>query len=240
MAFRREFRVARGVVVLVLLCAPVLRAQEPSAAQVIARIDAAVQYRYEHVLGFTDIEHYAVFRGQDETHPVAEMTVKTTYRKGVGKSYEVLKESGSVLLLKLGLHPLLDNEREVNLPGNVEQSWFNSANYAMELKPGGVQRIDGRDCYALAVRARRKATNAIDGTLWVEAQSGMIVRLDGVATKSPSPLTGASHMMREYMNLNGFPMAAHARAESTSLLLGRTVVKIDYGSYQIEATAGAR
>jgi len=211
---------------------------EPDGAAVIGIIDAAVRARYDHVLGFTDNEHYAVFRGSDEVHPAAEMWVKTTYKKGVGKSYEVLKQSGSGLVIKFGLRPLLDNEKAINLPGNVEKSWFDSENYEMKLKPGGAVRMNGRDCRVLDVAAKRKAPNMIDGTLWADAKDGNIVRLEGIATKSASAFTGATHMMRDYMELSGFPMATHARAESNSWLVGRIVVTIDYSDYRLEVTAG--
>lgn len=213
------------------------QAQQPDQAAVLRSIDAAVSYRFQNVLGFTSIEHYAVYRGGDETHPVAEMTVKDTYTKGVGKTYTVLAQSGSGIVFKFGLEPLLDNEKTVNLPGNVEQSWFDTANYQMKLRPGGIQKKNGRDCFVLDVTARRKAPNMIDGTLWVDAQNGMIVRLEGVASKSPSPFAGTTHMMRDYMDLDGFPMAVHARAESSSLLFGRTVVTIDYSDYHLQLRA---
>ena len=208
--------------------------QQPDESAVIRLIDAAVQRRFEHVLGFTDIEHYAVFRGRDETHPAAEMTVKTTYKKGVGKSYEVQSQSGSAIVQRFGLRPLLDNEKIVNLPGNVERSWFNSANYQMKLRPGGVVQLDGRDCYVLDVKAKRKAPNMINGQLWVDAKDGSIVKLDGIATKSPSAFAGTTHLMRQYVELEGYPMGTHARAESNSALIGRTVVVIDYGEYHLE------
>ena len=213
-------------------------AQQPDQAAVIARIDAAVQYRYDNVLGFTDAEHYSVFRGKDETHAAAEMTVKATYRKGVGKSYEILSQSGSPVILRFGLRPLLDNEKAVNEPGNVEHSWFTSANYEMKLRPGGPQLLDGRSCFVLDITARRKAPNLIDGTLWVDAKDGQIKKIDGIASKSPSAFAGTTHMMREYANMDGFPMATHARAESSSLFVGRTVVIIDYSDYNLQA-AGA-
>lgn len=208
--------------------------QEPDAAAVIRLIDAAVQARYEQVLGFTDIEHYAVYRGQDETHPVAQMTVLDTYRKGAGKTYTIQSQSGSAIILHFGLKPLLDNEESVNKPGKVERSWFRSANYEMKLKPGGIQRLNGRDCFVLAVTPKWKAPNMIDGTLWVDALNGSIVQLDGTASKNPSPFSGSTHMMRQYMQLDGFPMATHARAESNSFLFGRSVVTIDYSDYHLQ------
>jgi hypothetical protein len=179
-----------------------------------------------------------VYRGGDETHPTAEMTVKDIYRKGVGKSYTILSESGSGLILKFGLHPLLDNEQQINLPGNVEKSWFVSANYEMKLKQGGTVPLNGRDCYLLDIKARRQAPNTIDGNIWVDARDGTLAKIDGIATQNASAFSGSTHMMREYENVSGYSMAKHARAESSSWLYGHTVVVIDYGDYQLQVKPG--
>jgi hypothetical protein len=223
---------------LVFCLSPILLASQPAAQPdgdaVIARIDAIARSRYEHVLGFTDIEVYAVYRGKDETHPAATMTVKTTYKKGEGKSYEILSQSGSELIMKFGLRPLLDNEKAINVPGNVEKSWFTSANYEMKFKPGVAQRIDGRDCIAIAMTPRRKAPNMIDGTLWIDTTDDSIVRVEGIASKSPSVFAGTTHMMRQYSNIDSYAMSKHARAESNSALFGRTVVTIDYSDYHLQ------
>lgn len=237
MAILTRRGVACGFFVLLLCSAPgacPTPLQEPDAATVIQRIDAAVQARYQHLRGFTAIERYAVFRGEDQAHPVAAMTVKDTYRKGVGKTYTIVSRSGSEMVQRFGLKPLLDNEASINNPSKVAQSWFASANYEMRLKPGGVQRLNGRDCFALAIHPKRKAPNLIDGTLWVDAADGSTARIDGVASKNPSAFAGVTHMMREYAQIDGFPMATHARAESSSMLFGRTVVTIDYGEYHLE------
>jgi len=44
--------------------------------------------------------------------------------------------------------------------------------------------------------------------------------------------------MRQYAKFEGFPMATHASAVSKSVLLGQTVVKIDYSGYQIQLRPG--
>ena len=65
-------------------------AQQLDSATVIGQVDAAVKARVDHVEGYTVTEHYAVYRGKDEIRPVAEMTVKTVYRRATGKSYTIL------------------------------------------------------------------------------------------------------------------------------------------------------
>lgn len=238
---RRFFQpcTAAAAVSLALLAATQPAAAQPATVQpdkasVLRSVDAAVQARVDSVLGFTDVEHYSVFRGHDEVHPVAQMTVRVTYTKGAGKSYQILSQSGSQIIQRFGLRPLLDNEKNINRPGNIEKSQFTSANFKMQLKPGEPQHTDGRDCYALAITPLVKAPNMVRGTLWVDAQNGSIVRVEGVASKSPSVFAGTTHMMREYINIDGFPMASHARAESSSLLFGHTVVTIDYRDYHLQ------
>ena len=134
-----------------MLSAAAQPTQQPDAAAIVRDLDAANQARFDNVLSFTDVEHYAVFRGSDQTHPAAEMTVKMTYKKGSGKDYVILSRSGSSLIQKAGLQPLLDNEKAINDPAKVSQSWFTSANYEMHLKPGVTQLIDGRIYLALAI-----------------------------------------------------------------------------------------
>jgi hypothetical protein len=209
-------------------------AQQPDSASIIRLVDAAVKARVDHVAAYTVTEHYTVYRSHDETHPVAEMAVKTEYRKETGKSYTILSQSGSEFIRNHVLKTVLDREKTLNLPGIREASWLTSANYEMKLKPGGIQRLDGRDCLALAITPRRKAANMIEGTLWVDASDGSIVRLEGSATQSPSIFTGPAQVMRQYVSVNGFGMATQARAVSDSFLLGQTVVTIDYRDYQIQ------
>lgn len=209
-------------------------AQQLDAPSLIQHIDAAAHARYDHVISYTVTEHYSVFRNNDETHPAAEMTVKTLYRRGVGKSYTILSQSGSGILQKFVLAPLLDSEKNINLPGNVEKSWFTSANYEMKLKPGGVQQLDGRNCLVVSMTPRQKGPNMIDGTLWADSQDGSIVQIEGDASRSPSMFTGPPHVMRHYVNMNGFAMATHARARSGSALFGTTILTIDYRDYQVQ------
>lgn len=227
--------VARLLAIACLACLAALTpAQQPSEASFIRNIDTAVQTRYDRVLGFTDVEHYSVFRGSDQTHPAAEMTVRVTYRKGVGKSYQILSQSGSKIIQSFGLQPLLEHEKAINHPGQVRQSWFTSENYVMKLNPGPPSLVNGHPCLAVSIKPRHKAPNMVRGTLWVDPTDYAILRVEGVASKSPSVFAGTTHMRRDYVRIDGFAQAVHARAQSDSFFFGRTVVLIRYSDYQIQ------
>lgn len=236
----RRTRIGFRAAFLLVLFFGVLRipAQQVDGAAILQKVDAAVKARVDGIEGYTVTEHYAVFRDKDETHAVAEMTVKTTYKRETGKSYQILSESGSTLMRSLVLQTILDNEKHVNEPGVREGSWITTANYEMQVKPGGIQKVDGRDCVAIALTPRRKEPYLLLGTLWVDARNGEIVRIEGKGSKSSSVFTGETQMMRQYVDIDGFGEAIHARGVSDSFLFGPTVVTIDYKDYQIQGRTG--
>jgi outer membrane lipoprotein-sorting protein len=213
-----------------------LAAQQPDPVSIIQHIDATVKARVDTISSYTVTENYVVYRNNDETHPAAEMTVHTVYRKESGKSYTIVSQSGSQLIQKFVLNAILDNEKTINLPTNRPSSWITSANYQMQLKPGGVQKLNGRDCFVLSLTPKRKAPYLIEGTLWVDSKDYSIVQIQGTGSKSPSFFSGPTQMMRQYANVSGFAQATHARAVSSSFMFGPTVVTIDYKDYAIQVT----
>ena len=208
-------------------------AQSPDEAAVIRGVDAAVHHRVDSIAGYTVTESYNLYRGSDFAHPAATMTVLTTYTRESGKSYKILSEDGSHILRSAVFSPLLDNEKRINQPGNVEASWLISANYEMHLQPGGPQQVNGRACFALVIHPRQKAPNLIEGTIWVDAHDYSIVKIEGHGSRSASWITLPSQVMRVYEPIDGFAMATHAKAVTESDLLGPTTVTIDYTGYQI-------
>jgi len=217
----------------VLAVAP-LHSQPDANAEILQKIDASVHAREEGLLGYTVNERYTVFRNHDESHPVAEMMVRTTYQKDVGKSFSIVSESGSELLRK-ALELILDNERRLTQPANRASAVIASANYEMSVKESAV--IDGRNCIAVALKPRRASEYVMNGTVWVDALDGSIVQLEGITARSPSIFAGASQVFRQYTMMDGFPVATHARAVSNSWLVGQTVITIDYTDYAMQLRA---
>jgi hypothetical protein len=85
----------------------------------------------------------------------------------------------------------------------------------------------------VAIVPKRSSPYLFRGTIWVDAQDGSIVKLDGVASKAASVLAGATQVSRQYANIDGLPMATHAEAVAGSWLLGQTTIDIDYSGYEM-------
>jgi len=197
---------------------------------IISGIDGSVHARETNLLGYRVTEHYTVFRNHDQQHPAADMVVKTTYQRDVGKKFSVVSLTGSLLYRKM-LEEVLATETKITQPGSRATALITSANYEMKVKGPAV--VDGRNCIAVEIKPRRESPYLFSGMIWVDAQNQGIVQLQGVGSKSPSVFTGPSQVLRQYTIMDGFPMATHAHAVSNSGLLGQTVIDVDYTGYDI-------
>ena len=224
--------------ILILASSPVIAQQQPDATAVVRGVDSSVKNRIDRLAGYTVTEHYAVYRGKDETHQAADMVVKTTYRKETGKSYEVVSQSGGAVWRNEVLGTLLDNEKRMSQPSNVGTALINSSNYDMKLDANTHDQFNGRDCLVLDITPKHNSQYLFKGKLWVDARDFAIVQLKGTASKSAFFLASAAEVVRQYDEMSGLPMATHAQAVSGSSLLGQTVVKIDYTNYQLDLTPG--
>jgi hypothetical protein len=199
---------------------------------IIRGIDSAVQARENTVAGYTVQDHYAIFRNGD-TKPSAEMTVQTVYKRGSGKEFTTLSQSGSGLLRSTVIEKILASEKEMSGPSVRNSVLVNSSNYEFAPEPGKVDYAN-RQCIVVDLKARRKSQHLFNGKAWVDASDFSVVRLEGTPAQSVSFFAGESAVDREYQKIDGVPMAVHAEAHSHSFLLGTTVLKIDSTNYQIQ------
>jgi hypothetical protein len=221
-----------ALISLAAIGAPLL-SQVPDIKTVIQGVDASVKNRVDRIADYTVTEHYVVFRGKDE-HPAAEMMVQTVYRKESGKSYTILSQNGSSIWRSEVLGTLLDHEKKMSQPGNVETALINSSNYEMKLDASPHESLYGHDCLVIDINPRRNSEYLFKGKLWVDAHDFAIVQLKGTASKSATILAKAAEVSRQYTEIEGLPMAMHAEAVSGSALLGPTIVKVDYLNYKID------
>lgn len=217
---------------LILLLPLVGVPQASSSAQVLKAVDASVTRREAGLVGYTAIEHYAVFRSSDAVHPAAEMTVRATYRSTSGKSYEILSESGSQFLRKAVLERTLQNERDLTKPAERVRALIDTGNYKMQVASNAT--LDDRPCIVLQISPRRAASYLFTGQIWVDSRDGTIVQLKGTTAKPVSILTGRTQVARNYTLVDGYPMATRATATTSVAVIGQIRMVIDYSDYHLQ------
>jgi hypothetical protein len=78
------------------------------------------------------------------------------------------------------------------------------------------------------VRPRRKHVMLVDGTLFIEADSADLVRLEGELSKRPSFWTRRVHVIREYDRVGGVHVPVSMRSTADVLIVGSSSFSMTY------------
>ena len=106
-------------------------------------------------------------------------------------------------------------------------------NYEFEVDPAR-DSVNGRDCFVLDLKPRRKSPYLLNGKAWVDAKTYLLVRVRAIQSRGSSVFAGLSLITRDFAPISGFAMVVHEEIEALTFLLGQTVIKIDYDGYDIE------
>lgn len=194
-------------------------------------VDQAEYSREKNLAGYTVQERYTLFRRGENT-PAALLVVETTYNRSNGKAYRVISESGS-WAGKFVLHKILQNEVELSRGDSRQAVLITSRNYDMSVPDLSEHMINGRKCLIVAIVPKRQSPYLLAGKIWVDAETYHPVQLEGEASAEASVWTGRPSIAREYADLEGIPVATHARSTSKQKLLGETVLEIEYENYRL-------
>jgi len=143
-----------------------------------------------------------------------------------GFRYEIIGEGGSGFVRGKVLRPWLASEKKMWADGDPERASFSLANYAFDdrgLTP------DGLAC--LGVQSRRKDVLLVDGSIYVNADDGDIVRIEGRLSKSPSFWTRRVEVVRHYLRINGVHVPVAIESVAQVLIAGRSTFRMTY-SYE--------
>ncbi|MFL6350649.1 MAG: hypothetical protein ACJ74Z_02190 [Bryobacteraceae bacterium] len=199
----------------------------------IRQIDQAELSRENKLSGYTVSEYYTI-QNSHFSNP-AEAIIETTYKRGEGKTYKVLSRSGPSLLRNRVLDRLLQEETQMSRGKMHEQAIITSANYDMKLM--GKEPVGGIMCDVLQLTPKRKSPYLLRGRLWVDPAKMMVVKIEGKPPTSASFFSGRPQVVREYKHLEGFALAHHSHAVSSSFLFGQSTVDIEYRDYHLIASA---
>jgi hypothetical protein len=224
-----------GLVAALLICAAGTGAAPDLVreASVIRGVDQAEVARETKLAGYSVTGHYTVRSNRFQTS--AEMTVSIVYRKGAGKSYQVLSRSGSSVLQTRVLDRLVQEEQEMSRGDIRQHVVVTSANYKMKLI--SKEPVVGRPCEVLELSPLTKSPHLLKGRAWVDVEDHSLVRIEGKPAASVSFWAGRPTIIREYEKIEEFSMAKQSHALADTLLLGKTELTIEYSGYKITTSA---
>jgi hypothetical protein len=234
-----------GLAAIVILCnvplqlwgqAPAEAISEASpltAGQIAARLE---DKNRERALALREFEgariYHLEYRGLGGRKQ-AEMKVRMDFRAPATKSFTVLEQDGSKLIIDHVFKKLLQSEQDALSEENRRASALTSENYEFSLV--GREDCEGIDTYVLSVTPRTKLRDKYlyEGKIWVSATDFAVTRIEAAPAKNPSFWVKKTQIEHRYVKVGDFWLPERNRTESQIRFGGQAVLTIDYSDYRI-------
>jgi hypothetical protein len=163
-------------------------------------------------------------------------TVQMSYLAGEGARFKVLSSSGSDKLAHVIDRVLVSEQEASRAPENALHE-ITPANYSARL--AGIESLNGQSCYVLSLLPRASSKYLIKGKAWIHRGNFALMRIEGQFAASVSVFLGRPYFTQEFGEVAGFWLPTHARATSSTFLLGVSELDIVYRDYQVTAASTA-
>jgi len=121
--------------------------------------------------------------GDNDAKSDSEVVAEVDFRPPASKEYRIQKSSGSSRGQQI-VRRVLDHEVENASRTNQSQSLITRNNYDFTYLGDSV--LDGRPCYMLGLKPKRKEKELVAGAAWVDKSSFVVRQIEGEVAKTPS------------------------------------------------------
>jgi len=187
------------------------------------------ELRNAALLSFTEQRTYEV---TDTTGKVrAQESGQMEYRAPDRKKFVTTSESGSGLVRRLALNPLINSEIEAAAGKQHHDSSITPANYTFELL--GEQQVGPYRCFVVRAVPKRPDKYLFEGKVWIDRQDFAVVRIAGHPAKKLSFWIERADFVREYQKIDGFWLPKKDETFVQVRMYGRKVLTIDHQDYAV-------
>jgi hypothetical protein len=168
----------------------------------------------------------------------AQMTVEATFDSPSTKSFKIVSQTGSKLIIDRVFKRLLDSEKEAAEPEVHARTLLNRDNYDIALV--GFERSEKGSQYVLAVAPKAKSKYVYRGKVWIDATDFAVTRIEAEPALNPSFWTKKNDIHHEYIKiqdkLQDFWLPRRNESVSYIRLGGRATLTIEYENYRVNDT----
>ena len=204
------------LVLLVTIVVPCVYAASPDAAdhsirQFLAQDDTQAPYRATRRLEARN------------GNRAGWLEAVTEYAPTTGFRYEVTAEGGSSYIRGKVLRAVLEGERDVIAHGETARSSLARENYIFQ-----ANGIDGEGLANILLSPRRKERVLVSGRMFLHADDGQLVRLQGRLAKSPSFWIKNVEIVRSYERIEGAVVPVALESNAQVRFLGAATMRMSY------------
>jgi MoaA/NifB/PqqE/SkfB family radical SAM enzyme len=200
---------------------------ELAETELIERLEDTGRRQREVLQKWTSVRTYTA--SNQRLNKSARVRIRMEYTAPGQKTYSLLEKSGSPLIIKRVIYPIIDAECQNAVAEVRALSDINRSNYHMRLLGFGTDE----QAYRFEVSPRVPQRYQFRGTIWVDAATFGITQIRGVPARKPSFWVKSSEFSHKYGQFNGFWLPVVHHSEAQLRLFGKSTLDIVYEEYQL-------
>jgi hypothetical protein len=160
----------------------------------------------------------------------AELIVEMQFTPPNTKTFVVLSQSGSKVLIDRVIKKLMEEEKSAFQPENQRRTALNEINYAFALD--GCEMTERGPEYVLGVDPKEKSKYLYKGKIWVDANDFAVRKIEAEPAKNPSFWIKQTKIEQQYKKVDQFWLPASNHSVSSVRLGGHANLSIVYDNYR--------
>jgi hypothetical protein len=187
-----------------------------------------------HFRPYQVTRNYKLFKGDDNNQLKSRLIAEISVVPPNSKKYTIENPSGSLLEEKI-VRKMLDGE--VAFAKDSHASDITRENYDFRLIRE--DEISGKRCYVLDLIPKRKSKNLLRGSIWVDADSYLPLRVEGEPAQNPSWWVTDARIILLYGYVGPMWLQTSSEATANVRIIGRSTMIWQDVRYQMgELTPG--
>lgn len=198
-------------------------------SQVLAELATHNEERRTAMHDYTVLRTYQVVDLKGKVH--AEEIGRMEFLSPDKKAFTVTSESGSGLVRRMALHPLINSEIEAAAGKEHHDSAISGDNYTLILL--GEQQLGPYRCFVAEAVPKRKAKYLFEGRIWIDANDYSVVRIEGHPATKLSFWIQRADFVRQYQKVDRFWLPETDQTLVQVRLYGKKILKIEHRNYVV-------
>jgi hypothetical protein len=223
--------------VMLLALAGIAPAQSPGATPtveiIVERMARARADNRSRLRPYVVTRDYALF-GKEKNTTTSEVTAQLTFVPPNSKKYNILQRSGSGLGERL-VRRMLDGE--TTIVKEYSSTDISPDNY--DFRFSGEESVSDRRCSVIEILPKRATKTLLRGTIWVDAATYLLHRMEGEPAESPSWWLRDARITFFYSDVKGMWLQTASEFTTHVRIFGQhTMISRDV-KYETAAVPGA-
>jgi hypothetical protein len=173
-----------------------------------------------------------------ETSQQGEYELQRRFEAPHSLQFTPVHFSGDGFVKSNVINRVLQSEVDHVQKDDPELTAINPANYKFSYR--GATRLGDRLVHQFQVKPRTKRVGLFKGHIYLDAHTGMLIRVEGTVVKSPSFFVKHIDFVQDYTEVQAFTLPTHIHSEAKARIVGRTIVDITHRDYQAVPAGGTQ